>query len=84
MKKIALLFVPLFLLAGINDSYAFKQGYREGMIIKQSLFNKMLSKKQIKQKCLNAWQKDSNDRYIKQNKKIFLKGCQEALSSGGF
>ena len=79
MKKI-LFFIPLFLFAGINDSYAFKKGYMEGKIIKQMMFGKMLSQKEINKKCLNALKRYSNDNYIKENKDIFLKGCKEALS----
>ena len=83
MKKI-LFFLPIFLFAALNSSYPFKQGYNEGSLIKQSLFGRVLNNNEIKQKCLKAWQKDSNDKVIKNNKDLFLKGCKEALSSSGF
>ena len=80
MKKIIFL-LPIFLLAGLNDSYAFKKGFEEGKIIKMSLFNRFLSKEVINKKCLEAYEKDSKDnKYIKENKNVFLKGCIEALS----
>ena len=79
MKKILLL-MPIFLFAGLSSSYPFKQGYKEGMIIKQSLFGKFLNQKEVYNKCLNAYKKDSNDKVIKNNKNLFLKGCKEALS----
>jgi len=81
MKKVLFLF-PVFLLAGLNNSYAYQKGYKEGMIIKQMIFGKILTQKQIEKKCLNIWKKDSTDNYIKQNKDTFLKGCEEALSPG--
>ena len=80
MRKI-LLFLPIFLFAGLNNSYAYKKGYQEGLIIKQMLFGKRLTSKQIEQKCLLVWQKYSKDDYINQNKDTFLKGCEAALSS---
>ena len=79
MKRILFL-LPIFLFAGLNNSYAFKKGYQEGLILKQMLFGKILTKKEINKKCLNIWQKDSKDNYIKENRDIFLKGCKEALS----
>ena len=83
MKKV-LIILPMFLFAGLNNSYAYKKGYQEGIIIKQSLFGRVLSQKEISAKCLKAWEKDANNDYIKQNKDTFLKGCEEALKSGGF
>ena len=83
MKKIFLL-LPIFLLAGINSSYPFRQGYNEGNIIKQSLFGRVLNSKEIYNRCLNVWKKDCVDKSIKNNKDLFLKGCKEALSNGGF
>ncbi len=83
MKKLLFLF-PIFVFAGLNNSYAYKKGYQEGMIIKQTLFGKILSQEEISNKCLKAWKKDSNNDYIKQNKDTFLKGCEAALRSGGF
>jgi len=80
MKRLIFL-MPVFLFAGINDSYAFKKGYQEGMIIKRMSFGRILNQKEITKKCLNVWQKDSVDNYIKQNKDVFLKGCEEALKS---
>jgi len=80
MKKILFLF-PVFLFAGLNNSYAYQKGYQEGIIIKQMMFGKFLTKKQIENKCFNIWKKDSTDNYIKQNKDTFLKGCEAALSS---
>ena len=79
MKKLLFLF-PLFLFAGLNNSYAYKKGYQEGLIIKRSSFGKIFSLKDINKKCLNVWEKDSKEDYIKQNKNTFLKGCKEALS----
>ena len=79
MKRVLFL-LPIFLFAGLNNSYAFKKGYQEGLIIKQMLFGKTLTKKEIYKKCLNSWQRDSKDNYIKENKDTFLKGCKEALS----
>ena len=81
MKKIFFL-LPIFLFAGINSSYPFKQGYKEGNIIKQTLFGRVLSSQEIYNRCLNVWKKDSVDKSIKNNKDLFLKGCKEALSSG--
>ena len=81
MKKILLL-IPLFLFAGVNNSYAFKKGYMEGKIIKHMIFGRMLSQKEINKKCKNALNKYKNNNYIQANKNIFLKGCEEALSSG--
>jgi len=80
MKKILFL-MPIFLFAGLNNSYAYQKGYKEGMIIKQMIFGKFLTQKQIEKKCLNTWKKDSTDNYIKQNKDTFLKGCEAGLSS---
>ena len=81
MKKI-LFIIPVFVLAGINDSYAFKKGFSEGKILKQMMFGKMLTQNQINKKCLNVLYKYKNDKYIQENKDIFLKGCEEGLSSG--
>ena len=81
MKKIFLL-LPVFLLAGVNTSYPFRQGYNEGNIIKQSLFGKVLNSTDVYNRCLNAWKKNSVDKVIKNNKNLFLKGCKEALSRG--
>ena len=83
MKKIFLL-LPAFLLAGVNSSYPFRQGYNEGSIIKQTLFGRVLNSKEVYNRCLNAWQKDSVDKAIKNNKSLFLQGCEEALKSSGF
>ena len=80
MKRLIFL-LPIFLFAGINNSYAFKKGYQEGLIIKRMSFGKIFNKKEINKKCLNVWKKDSIDNYIKQNRDIFLKGCKEALES---
>ena len=77
MKKVLFL-IPIFLLAGINDSYAFKKGYQEGQIIKHMMFNRMLNQNQIQNKCLQAF-KNIKDEYIQKNKNLFLKGCEEAL-----
>ncbi len=79
MKKIFFI-LPIFLYAGLNNSYAYKKGFQEGMIIKHMLFGKILNQTQINQKCLNIWKKDSTQDYIKENKDTFLKGCKEALS----
>jgi len=80
MKKI-LFFIPIFLFAGLNNSYAYQKGYREGNTLKQMMFGRSLTSKQIEEKCLKIWQKDSSDKYIKQNKTTFLQGCEEALTS---
>ena len=77
MKRVFLL-LPILLFAGINDSYAFKKGYQEGLNIKRSIFG-MLNDKKIESKCLQAYERNSQNRYIKENKDIFLKGCKEAL-----
>ena len=79
MKKI-FIFLPIFLFAGINSSYPFRQGYTEGNIIKQSLFGRVLNSKEVYNRCLSVWKKDSVDNVIKNNKDLFLKGCKEALS----
>ncbi len=79
MKK-AIFILPVLMFAGINDSYAFKKGFNEGLLIKQGLFGKILNKKEINNKCYNIYKKDSKDKYIKQNKKIFMQGCVQALS----
>ena len=79
MKKLVV-FLPLFLFGGLNNSYAYKKGYQEGLIIKQTLFGKFLNQKEIEKKCITIWKKDSKDDYIKQNKDTFLKGCEEALT----
>ena len=81
MKKIFLL-LPIFLFAGINNSYPFRQGYNEGKIIKQTLFGKILNSKEINQKCQDAWKRNSKDIVVKNHKNLFLQGCKEALSSG--
>ena len=81
MKKLLFL-IPVFVLAGINDSYAFKKGFREGKMLKQIMFGKILSQEEINKKCLNIFNKYKNDKYIQENKNIFLKGCKEGLSSG--
>ena len=83
MKKIFLL-LPIFLFAGVNTSYPFRQGYKEGTIIKQTLFGRVLNSNQIKIRCLNAWKRDANDKVIQNNKNLFLQGCEEALKSSGF
>ncbi len=80
--KIIVLLLPIFVFAGLNNSYAYKKGYQEGIIISHSLFGKILSQKEINNKCLKAWEKDSDNNYVKQNKDTFLKGCEAALSSG--
>ena len=79
MKKL-LFFLPILLFAGLNNSFAYQKGYKEGLIMKQTLFGKFLTQKEIKQKCLNIWKKDSSNDYIKQNKDTFLKGCEAALT----
>ena len=81
MKKLMFL-IPVFMIAGINDSYAFKKGFNEGKILKQMMFGRMLTQNQINKKCLNVLDKYKNDKYIQKNKDIFLKGCEEGLSSG--
>ena len=78
MKRLIFI-LPIFLFAGINDSYAFKKGYQEGLHIKRSFFG-MLNNEQINGKCLQAYKRNSQNRYIKENKDTFLKGCKEALS----
>ena len=81
MRKLLFL-IPIFLFAGINDSYAFKKGYQEGKNIKMRLFNKSLSLTSINKICLEIYERDAKkNRYIKDNKEIFLKGCKEALTS---
>jgi len=80
--KFFLVLLPIFLLAGINNSYPFRQGYNEGMIVKQTLFGRVLSSKEVYNKCLSIWKKDSVDTSIKNNKNLFIKGCEEALNSG--
>ncbi len=79
MKKLLFL-LPVFIFAGLNNSYAYKKGYQEGMLIRQSNFKANFSLEEINKKCLKAWKKDSQEDYIKQNKDTFLKGCKEALS----
>ena len=79
MKKLAI-FLPIFVFAGLNNSYAYQKGYKEGVNIKRSLFGKLLTLKKINKLCLNSWEKYSHDNYIKENKETFLKGCKEALS----
>ena len=78
MKKLLFLF-PVFIFAGLNNSYAYKKGYQEGILVKHSSFKKVFSLKEIDKKCLKLWKKDSKEDYIKQNKDTFLKGCKEAL-----
>jgi len=80
MKKI-LFFIPIFLFAGLNNSYAYQKGYSEGKILKQMMFGRNFTPKQREEKCLKIWQKDSSDKYIQQHKTTFLQGCEEALSS---
>ena len=77
--KILIFILPIFLFGGINDSYAFKKGYQEGKIIKQMMFGRILSNELINKKCLNAYE-NQTEKYIKENKETFLKGCKEALS----
>ena len=78
MKKLVFL-IPLFVFAGLNNSYAFKRGYKEGKIVKHMLFGKMLTNKEINNKCLEIFE-SIKDKYIKKNRDVFLKGCKEALS----
>jgi len=78
VKRI-LIFFPVIIFAGLNNSYAYQKGFREGMILKQRSFGKFFNQKEIYNKCLEIYKRDSIDNYIKSNKDTFLKGCEEAL-----
>jgi len=79
MKKI-LVFFPIIIFAGLNNSYTYQKGFREGVILKQQSFGKIFSQKEINNKCLEIYKRDSlKDNDVKFHKDTFLKGCKEAL-----